>query len=70
MKTQTRRPLTLDQRRELCAEKVTLNGHRAVIGGYNKKFASVTDLDSGLSAEWAWLTVLHIINFSDGAFRS
>jgi len=70
MKAQKPKPLELEERRELCAEKVTLNGHRAAIGGAQNKFATVTDLDSGLSAEWAWLTVLHVINFSNGAFRS
>jgi hypothetical protein len=68
MKTQ--KPLTLEEKRELCVEKVTLNGHRAALSRYNSKFALVTDLDSGLSGEWAWLTVLHVINFSNGSFHS
>lgn len=47
----------------------TLNGNPAVVSGYNLDFAKVTDLITGLSAEWAWPTVERILN-NGGNFKS
>lgn len=62
-------PARLHRRRELAAEKVTLNGEKAVISGVRKPFATVTSLVSGLSCEWAWETVERIVA-RDGKFKS
>jgi uncharacterized membrane protein YjfL (UPF0719 family) len=58
-----------DQRRELCSADVTLNGEPAVISGYSLPFAHVTQLRTGLSAEWAWATVALVVS-RGGDFRS
>lgn len=60
---------TLDQRRELCAAKVTLNGQPATISGAMRDFAVVRDIKTGLGAEWAWVTVARIVA-NGGRFRS
>jgi len=57
------------QRIELCEAKVTLNGEPAVIAGYSLPFAHVTQLKSGLTAEWAWSTVALVVS-RGGDFRS
>jgi hypothetical protein len=62
--------MSIDKRADLCTCKVTLNGHRAQIAGYRFGFAIVTDLTNGLSAEWAWPTVAHIVANKSGAFTS
>jgi len=63
--------ITLDKtaRQDLCQARVTLNGHRAQIAGYNRPFAIVTDLTTGLGAEWAWITVARIVA-DNGEFHS
>lgn len=48
----------------------TLNGNRAKVSGAMNRFATVTDLTTGLSAEWSWETVGHIIANKGGAFKS
>jgi hypothetical protein len=57
------------QRRELCEAKVTLNGKPATIAGYSLPFAHVTEIDSGLSAEWSWTAVALVVS-RGGDFRS
>lgn len=47
---------------------ITLNGQPAVIGGYAKPFAVVTQLSTGLSCEFAWETVFRVL--SHGKFKS
>lgn len=48
----------------------TLNGKPAYVGGYTKRFATVTERDSGLSAEWSWETVDHVMANRFGAFKA
>ena len=60
---------TLEQRQELCAARVTLDGKPAAVSGYRLDFARVTDRKTGLSAEWAWPTVARIVA-RGGAFSS
>lgn len=57
-------------RESLCHARVTLNGQPARITGYGLDFAKVTDRATGLSAEWSWETVLHVVTNRNGAFRS
>lgn len=61
--------ITREDRIALTDAKVTLDGRRAKISGYNLEFAVVTDLETGSSHEWAWLTAARIAN-SGGAFKS
>lgn len=56
-------------RNALAAKPVTLNGQQATIGGVRKPFAVVTQLGTGLSAEWSWEAVERIVN-RGGAFVS
>jgi hypothetical protein len=60
---------TQEQRRELCAAEVTLNGKRARITGAKREFARVTVLPDGPGYEWAWETVARIVA-AGGQFRS
>lgn len=53
----------------LADKPVTLNGAQARITGINKPFATVTQLATGLSAEWSWEAVERIVN-RDGKFQS
>jgi len=59
-----------DVRRKLCEVPATLNGEPARISGYRNDFATVTQLDSGLSAEWSWPAVRRIVEQRDGAFKT
>lgn len=57
-----------DQRAELAATAVTLNGVKATISGTHRPFATVRALDgSGMQGEWAWETVARIVG-NGGAF--
>jgi hypothetical protein len=62
--------LPVDERRELLEHDVTLNGKRATIGGVMNDFAIVRQLPDGLSAEFAWWTIKHVINNSKGEFTA
>ena len=62
--------MPIERRRELAEEEVTLNGRRAKIHGVNNDFATVSQLPNGLSAEWAWATVEHVITNNNGAFNA
>lgn len=65
-------PLTdkrLARRRELTQMVVTLNGEKARIGGAKLPFAVVTQIKSGLSAEWSWEAVERIVS-NGGDFKS
>jgi hypothetical protein len=53
----------------LTEAKVTLNGLPAKVGGVNNRFATVTQLKSGLSAEWSWDAVERVIS-KGGDFKS
>lgn len=59
-----------ERRQELCAADVTLNGRPALVAGWQKPFAKVFDLATGLSAEWAWATVDHIVTNREGRFQT
>jgi hypothetical protein len=48
---------------------VTLDGKPAVISGYKMPFATVTQLSTGLSAEWSWEAVERIVT-KGGDFQS
>jgi hypothetical protein len=63
------RTVTTNQRRELCAARVTLNGQPATIAGIQCDYARVTDQRSGLSCEWAWPTVARVVA-NGGRFES
>lgn len=60
----------IERRRELIEHDVTLNGVRASITGVNNDFASVRQLPSGLGTEFAWHTVEHVIEHSNGEFNA
>jgi Zn finger protein HypA/HybF involved in hydrogenase expression len=62
-------PISEDRRRELCSATVTLNGRPAKISGVKNNFATVTDLASGMSAEWSWQAVDHVVS-GGGRFTS
>lgn len=51
----------LEARQALCDAEVTLDGQRARVCGYRNRFATVRQLPSGLSAEWAWDAAARII---------
>ena len=48
---------------------ITLNGDRAIIGGFSNDFASVTSLRLRMSTEFAWETVARILR-EGGKFLS
>lgn len=48
----------------------TLNGNPATVSGFGNRFATVTDSVTGLSAEWSWETVEHVVTDRFGAFKS
>jgi len=48
----------------------TLNGNPAKVSGFANRFATVTDSTTGLSAEWSWETVDHVVHNRFGAFRA
>ena len=49
---------------------VTLDGKPAGIRGFNNPYATVCQLPTGLSYEYAWETVKHIVETKNGAFKS
>lgn len=48
----------------------TLNGNPARVSGFGNRFATVTDCATGLSAEWSWETVDHVVSNRFGAFKA
>jgi hypothetical protein len=66
-------PLTrevLEKRSGFChTNGITLDGKPAVISGYRNSFAKVTQLSTGLSAEWSWEAVERIVA-KGGKFKS
>lgn len=60
---------TREEREELVAAAVTLNGNRARISGVNNEFATVTDITTRLSAEWAWESAARVVA-NGGKFES
>ena len=61
--------LSVEERQALCAAEVTLNGERAKVSGAQRAFARVTQIASGLSAEWSWGAVARVVA-AGGGFRS
>lgn len=49
---------------------ITLNGNPAQVSGTVKPFATVTDTTTGLSAQWSWHAVRHVLLSAEGAFKS
>ena len=62
--------IPIEERRELIEHEVTLNGVRAVISGAKNDFATVAQLPDGLRADFAWVTVKHVIEHSNGEFNA
>lgn len=65
-------PLTearIAKRQAFCSAEVTLNGNRAKVSGIRNRFATVTDLVTHLSCEFAWETVERIVE-RDGKFKT
>jgi hypothetical protein len=48
----------------------TLNGKPAHVSGFANRFATVTDHTTGLSGEWSWETVEHVMNNRFAAFKA
>ena len=62
--------ITREQRVAALGATVTLNGEPAVIGGILRDFATVSQKATGLSAQWSWEAVMHIITNKEGKFQS
>ena len=64
--------MTIDQKRELMAKPVTLNGLPAIISGACGPFAVVRTLAPAphhfLSGQWSWPAVARIVQ-AGGAFK-
>jgi hypothetical protein len=65
-----RNTISEDKRYAMVAQSVTLNGERAKVCGVKLDFPRVVQVKSGLSVEFSWPTVQHIIENRDGKFRS
>jgi hypothetical protein len=64
------KPLTLDERRELCAADVTLDGRPAKVCGARGTSATVAQVPDGPACEFAWATVARVVAQHDGRFTS
>lgn len=62
-------PQRLNKRLAFTDMDVTLNGKPAKLSGVHKPFATVTDLATGLSAEWSWEAVENVMR-KGGHFKS
>jgi len=60
----------LNQRRDLCALEVTLDGRRAKISGAANNFATVHRFDDGLTIEYSWSAVWAVTGRADRNFQS
>jgi hypothetical protein len=61
--------VTMQEKMRLCGSQATLNGKPARISGYRRRFATVTQSSSGLSAEWSWQAVQRVVS-KGGHFES
>lgn len=64
---------TRDERDNLAAQSVTLDGHRARVGRTrDPRFGLVTPVGPGHGGpvEYAWSTIARVINVRGGAFHS
>lgn len=48
--------------------KPTVNGKPATISGYSNRFATVTELKTGYSAEYSWEAIRYVMQ-DDGKFQ-
>ena len=64
-----REPMPLDERAQLVGRACTLNGEPAIVAGWRAPFATVRQVRTGLSAEWAWTTAARLLE-RGGAFES
>lgn len=64
----TRTQMSLDERRELCQGRVTLDGQPAVVGGVRNDYATVASLDGKLAGEWSWQAVRRVRTERGGRF--
>lgn len=53
----------------VCAKGLTIDGDKAAIGGVRSDFATVSNLRTNASHEFAWATVSRIVT-KGGAFKS
>jgi hypothetical protein len=60
----------LNQRRDLCALEVTLDGRRAKISGAAMDFATVYRFDDGMTVEFSWSAVWAVTGRADRNFKS
>lgn len=64
----------VEQRRALVelagTMSVTVDGHRATVGGWRNDFATVHDLKTGAAWSWSWQAVERVLKSSGGAFKS
>jgi hypothetical protein len=60
----------IEDRWPLLEHEIRLNGQRATIAGVLNDFATIRQMPDGLSAEFAWITVKHIIENSKGEFHA
>lgn len=61
--------MTREEKARLCEAEITLNGKPAQITGAANRFATITERESGLSAEWSWPAVKLVVD-RGGAFLS
>lgn len=61
--------LTLQQRRDLVAVPVTLDGEPAVITGAQNEFATIATLRGGRAAPWSWPAAERVVQ-AGGHFRT
>ena len=63
--------LTREERMDLVMmDGVTLDGKPAGIRGFNNPYATVCQIPSGLAFEYAWITVKHVVENCNKAFKS
>lgn len=62
--------MTIDQKRELMAREITINGERAAITGIYERFPRVESLRGAISVEFAWATIERVVTNSNGAFKA
>jgi hypothetical protein len=62
--------IPVHKRAELLVNDITLNGVPATLSGLKNDFATVKQYPNGLSAEFAWWTVKHVIEHSKGEFNA
>lgn len=64
------RELVRDRMRFTTPSAATLNGSPATVTGHGKPFATVTDVSTGLSAQWSWESVERVMMYQFGRFNS